>query len=80
MTDMTLTIPSTSFLAADGQDVDVFPAPSELTVAQAMKFLRMSERHVNDLLDAGYFVYRQENGERLVQLDSLMEFEREQER
>jgi hypothetical protein len=32
------------------------------------------------LLDAGYFVYRQENGERLVQMDSLLEFEQEQER
>jgi hypothetical protein len=76
---MTLTITS-PFLAEAGQDIDLFPAPSELTFAQAMKFLRMSERRLNDMLDAGHFVFRLENGERLVQMDSLIEFEQERER
>jgi len=40
----------------------------------------MSERHVNDLLDAGRIASRQENGERLVQWESLSEFEQERER
>ena len=78
---MTLTAtPSQPFLATVGQDVDLLSASTEYTVAQAAKFLRMSERHVNDLLDAGYFVFRQENGLRLIRQDSLLAFEEERER
>jgi hypothetical protein len=77
---MTLTIHSPSFLAETGQDIDLFPAPSELTFVQAMKFLRMSERHLNDLLVAGEFTFRLENGERLLQLDSLVEYKQDRER
>ena len=64
----------------DGQDVALFPTPSELTVAQAAGMLRMSERHMNDLLNAGYMAFRLENGERMVQLNSMLEYEQEQER
>jgi hypothetical protein len=77
---MSLTRPSPSFLAEAGQDIDLFPAPTELTFAQARKFLPMSERHLNDLLDAGEFPFRVENGERLLQLDSLVKYKQERER
>jgi hypothetical protein len=41
MIDMTLTIPSPSFLAEAGPDMDLFPMPSDFTVAQAAKILDM---------------------------------------
>jgi phage antirepressor YoqD-like protein len=53
---------------------------SELTVAQAAKCLHISEHHLNNLLNAGYIAFRQENGERLVQQDSMLDFEQERER
>jgi len=71
---MSLTISPHSILPGESQDVGLFPAPSELTVAQAAKVLRMSERHVNDLLDAKSIPCRLENGIRLVQYDSLLEY------
>ena len=78
---MTLTaIPSTTFLATDGQDSPLFAAMSELTVAQAAEFLRTSERHLNDLLDAGQIVSRHDGGLRMVQWDSLLKFEQWRER
>jgi hypothetical protein len=80
MVGMTLTIPSPTFLIDAVQDIDLFPAPSELTVARAAEFLRMSERHVNDLLDLGDIAFQEENGKRFVQRDSLVDFERERER
>ena len=52
----------------------------ELTVAQARAFLRMSERHLNDLLDAGEIEFRLVGNERMVLRDSLLAFERERER
>jgi len=64
----------------DGQDVALFPTPSELTVAQAAKFLRSSEGYLNEVLNAGYIAFRLENGERMVQLNSMLEYEQEQER
>jgi hypothetical protein len=76
MTGMTLTIHSTSFLADTGQGIDLFPAPSELTVAQAAKILDMSEACVNDLLNIGVLKFRQESDVRLVMRDRLMEYER----
>ena len=67
-------------LMAEGQDIDLFPALSEWTVSQAAKYLRMSERHLNDLLDAKRIAFRLEGGERLIQRTSLLEFELERER
>ena len=64
----------------DVQDVALFPALSELTVAQAAKVLRMSEQHLNNLLSAGYIAFRQEDGERLIPLNGMLEYEQEQER
>jgi len=77
---MSLTISPHSVLPGESQDVGVFPVSSELTVAQAAKVLRMSERHVNNLLTAGYIAFRQENGERLVLRESMLNFEEERER
>ena len=72
---MTLTVtPSHSFPATDGQTFDLFPVPSECTVAQAAKFLDMSEGCVEELLEDGIIVSRLKNGERLVHRDSLLEF------
>ena len=67
-------------LMAEGQDIDLFPALSEWTVSQAAKYLRMSEQHLNDLLDAKRIAFRLEGGERLIQRTSLLEFELERER
>jgi hypothetical protein len=69
---MSITIPSQPFLIEDEQNIDLFPVPSELTVAQTAEFLRTTERHVNDMLDAGKFKFRQEDGERLVLWSSLV--------
>lgn len=67
-------------LMADGQSVEIVPALHELTVRQARIFLRMSERHLSDLLDAGEIKSRMVDGERMISRDSLLEFEQERER
>ena len=76
---MSLTALSLSVLS-DGQDVDLFAVSPEYTVSQAAEFLKMSERHLNNLLNAGYIAYRLENGERLIHLDSMLEYKQEIER
>lgn len=63
-------------LMASGVDVELAPASFELTVSQTRLFLRTSERHVNELLDAGKIAFRMEGSERMVLRDSLLEFER----
>jgi hypothetical protein len=77
---MTLTIPSPPFLTEAGQDINLFPAPSELTVAQAAKILDGSVGLINELLDGGLIACRCENGERMVQWDSLLDFAEEEKR
>ena len=72
---MSLTAPLPSVLTTGALDIGIVPTVSEYTVAQAAEFLNMSERHLNDLLNAGYISSRQENGERLVPLDSMLEYE-----
>jgi hypothetical protein len=75
--------PIHSFLTTDGQDIPLFPVspvPSEVTVAEAAKVLRTSEKHLNNLLSAGHIASRQENGECLVRQDSLIEFAQKRER
>ena len=67
-------------LMASGEDVAIAPTRTELTVDQARKFLRTSERHLNDLLDAGEIAFRMNGNERMVLRDSLLEFEREREK
>lgn len=63
-------------LMASGEEVEIAPAKSELTVTQAKKFLQTSELHVNDLLDAGKLAFRMIGNERMVLRESLLEFER----
>jgi len=76
--DMTFTaIPSPPFLATNDLSTELFPAVSECTVAQAAKILDMSEGCVNEYLDDGIIAFRLVNGKRLVQWDSLLEFEAE---
>jgi len=67
-------------LMADGQPVEVVPALQELTVRQARTFLRMSERHVNSLLDTGEIESRFVGGKRMILRDSLLKFEQERDR
>ena len=78
---MTLTAAPTSvFPTTTEQDVTMFPAVSECSVAQAAEFLDISERHLNDLLDNNFIASRQENGERLVQWNSMLDFEQKEAR
>jgi len=78
---MSLTVtPPTSFLTTDSQNIGLFPMPSELTVAQAARFLDGSEGLVNELLDDGLITFRLENGERLVQWNRLLEYAQEEKR
>jgi hypothetical protein len=77
---ITATLPH-SFLATGGQDIDLFPvSSSDLTVAEAADRLQFSENHLSDLLDAGRITFRLKNGERLIPLNRLVEYEQERER
>ena len=73
-----ITMPS-SLLMPDELDIDLFPMPSELTVAQAARILDGSEGLVDELLNAGQIAFHWENGERLVQWDSLRNYARNEE-
>ena len=79
---MSLTIPpsAASFPSTDQPALGLFPRVSECTVAQAARFLDGSEGLVNELLDDGVITFRLENGERLVQWNSLLEFEQKEDR
>jgi hypothetical protein len=77
---MSLTASLSSVLTSNGQDDNFFPMLSELTVTHAAKFLRSSEGYVTELLDDGLIEYRQEEGQRFVQWNSLADFEQERER
>ena len=61
-------------------NIEVVLPRHELTIAQAGTVLRMSERHLNDLLDAGEIEYRLVGNERMIERDSLLSFEQERER
>ena len=78
---MTLTVAPTSiFPTTDGQDVAVFSAVSECTVAQAAKFLDVSEGYVNEVLDDNLIEHRLEGGRRLIDWNSLQEYGQERKR
>ena len=70
---MSLAITPSPFLATD-ENVNLFPVPSECTVAQAAEFLDMSEACVTELLRDQIIISRLANGERLIQRDSLLEY------
>jgi hypothetical protein len=76
---MSLAVSSHSILT-DAQDVGSFPVSSECTISQAANFLRTSEGYVTELLDDGLIEYRQKEGQRFVQWNSLADFEQERER
>ena len=69
-----------SYPVTDNRSFDLFPQPSELTVAQAAEFLDGAEGLVDELLNAGLIVFRLKNGERLVQWDSLLDYVQEEDR
>ena len=73
---MTFTI-SPPFEAIGEQGMELFPSISELTVAQAAQLIDTPEGYIDELLDAGHVVFRWENNKRLVQRDSLLNFEAE---
>ena len=58
----------------------MFPTVSECTVAQAAQFLGGTEGLVNELLDAGLIASRLEDGEHLIQWDSLANYRQERKR
>ena len=60
--------------------IEFVPPLYELTIAQARTFLRMSERHLNDLLDVGEIKFRLVGNERMILRESLLAFELERER
>jgi hypothetical protein len=74
---MPLTIPTPLILSTAEQDDDLLSLPSEWTVAQAAKLLDMSEGCLNEYLDDEIIAFRLEDGNRLIQRDSLLEFEAE---
>ena len=76
---MTFTI-SPPFEAIGEHGVELFPTLPELTVAQAAQLLDTPEGYIDELLDAGRIVFRWENNKRLVQRDSLLNFEADRER
>jgi len=67
------TTPVSPFLAADGYAGMVY-APTECTVAQAAKFLDMSENCVDELLNFGVLEFKEKNGERLLLWNPLLEY------
>ena len=77
--DMTFTA-MPSLLMPDVQDIDMFPSVSELTVAQAAKFLDGTEGLVDELLHAGLITSRLKNGVRLIAWDSLQNYAQEENR
>ena len=72
---MTLAVASPQiFSTIDAQNIGVFPPMSECTIAQAATFLDVSEGFVNELLNAKRVMFRQENGERLIEWNSLSDY------
>ena len=59
---------------------DTSPAVSELTVAQAARLIDVSEGFVDELLKAKRVVFRLEDGERLIERNSLVDYWQERKR
>ena len=80
---LTVTSPPVSsppFLMTEGQEMHLFPVSSEVTLSQAARFPKMSEKHLNNLLDIERIAYREENGKRMILRNSLLEYERKREK
>ena len=58
----------------DGLTIERWHPPTEVTIEVTARMLEMTELRVNELLDAGRIEFRQDNGERLVQTESLVNF------
>jgi len=78
-TDMTFTA-MPSLLMPDVQDIGMFPMVSDVPISQAATLLHMSEKHLNNLLDAGEMETRQDNGERVIVRKSFLEYKQEREK
>jgi hypothetical protein len=76
---MTLTS-SHPFMITGGQNVDLFPATSELTIAQAAALLKMSEACIQELLDSDRLGYRQEGNQRFIDGNTFFEFKQRYDR
>jgi len=74
---MTLTVaPPQTFLKTGKRSVSVSPLVSECTVAQAAEILDVPEACVHSWLNIGQIAFRlDDDGERRVQRDSLLDFE-----
>ena len=78
---MSLAAPvSHSFLTTDEQNVDLFPLPTELTVAQAAIMLGVSDGYVVELLADDMIEHRQEGARRLINRDELFAYKQKRER
>ena len=62
------------------QDVDLFPMPSELTIAQAARMLDRRENLILELIKDGEFDSRIVNGELMVVRDSFLNYKYERDR
>ena len=79
-TNVAKQIVSALTMTAGNIPTEIVPAVAELRVPQAAKFLGMSERHLNDLLDEGVIESWQKNDTRMVSRSNLLAFEQERER
>jgi len=80
-TAMSLAAPvSHSFLTTDEQNVDLFPLPTELTIAQAAMVLEMPEGAIHEMLKLGILECKQEGTRRLIDRDWLIAYKRESDR
>jgi hypothetical protein len=78
--EQNMSLTTMPFLTTDGQGIGLFPVVPELTVAQAAQILDVPEGYIDELLNAGLVVSRLENGEYLLERDSLLEFEQDRNR
>ena len=63
-----------------GQEVDMYPVLSGVTVAEAAALLGMSEDCVDCLLNIHVLKYRQDGRQRLIDRENLLEYKEERER
>ena len=77
---MTFATTFSPLLIPDGQDIDLFPVSSELTVAQAANFLGVSESFLLGLLDSGKIASRNVNGKPLTLLQDVLAYKQERKR
>ena len=78
---MTLTVPPAhSFLTTNVPNVDLFPAQTELTVAQAAAQLDVPEGYVDELLEDDLIEHRWAGSQRLIDHAGLLKYQQDRER